>query len=164
MPEKKQPGLGELLRYVNELVEHGAEHHYQQMGLDYRARFTPVLRAIQAGASTVTQITAHSHLTQGAISQTVGQMESEGLIARQRLADARMSRIELTAHGQQLIARLEQHWSTTFQVIEDLEQEIGYPLCQALQHAARALEQKGFAQRLTELKLNHCAGKTLNEQ
>lgn len=160
MPEKNQPGLGELLRYVNELVEHGAEQHYKQMGLDYRARFTPVLRALQAGASTVTQITAHSHLTQGAISQTVGQMQSEGLINRQRLEDARMSRIELTAHGQQLIARLDQHWATTFEVIEALEQEIGHPLCQVLEQAARALERKGFAQRLTELKLNHCAGDT----
>lgn len=164
MPEKNQPGLGELLRYVNELVEHGAEQHYKQMGLDYRARFTPVLRALQAGADTVTQITAHSHLTQGAISQTVGQMQSAGLIDRQRLDDARMSRIQLTSEGQQLIARLDQHWATTFQVIEHLEQEIGHPLCQMLERVARALEQKGFAQRLTELKLKHCAGETLNEQ
>ena len=54
MDSKQAPGLGELLRYVGELVEQGAEEHYRAMRLDYRARYTPVLRALAAGASTVT--------------------------------------------------------------------------------------------------------------
>ena len=58
-------GLGELLRYVSELVELGADEHYQQMGVNYRARYTPVLRAIRsvpdpfnAGATTTLTTTA----------------------------------------------------------------------------------------------------------
>ena len=57
MNSREKPGLGELLRYVSELVEQGAEEHYRAMSLNYRARYTPVLRALHAGAQTVTDIT-----------------------------------------------------------------------------------------------------------
>lgn len=82
MASRMKPGLGELLRYVGELVDQGAEAHYRTLALNYRPRYTPVLRAISAGAETVTDITARSRLTQGAISQTVGLMVAEGIVAR----------------------------------------------------------------------------------
>ncbi|EJU0637227.1 MULTISPECIES: MarR family winged helix-turn-helix transcriptional regulator [Pseudomonadota] len=158
MNERNEPGLGELLRYVSDLVEHGAEEHYRQMGLQYRARYTPVLRAIQAGAKTVTEITARTHLTQGAISQTVGHMENDGVISRHRVEDGRKSSIRLTPHGKELVAKLNQHWSATFAVIEELEGEIGHPLRRILEDAAKALERQGFAQRLTHIKLGQPRG------
>lgn len=152
MPHHNHPGLGELLRYVGELVERGAENHYKQMGLNYRARFTPVLRALESGLQTVTEITAHSHLTQGAVSQTVAQMETEGLIVRQRQDDGRKSLIVLTEHGQSLVETLGAHWAATFAVIESLEHEIGHPLRRVLEDAATALERQDFGARLTQIK------------
>lgn len=152
MKQRNEPGLGELLRYVLELVEQGAEEHYRQMGLQYRARYTPVLRAIQAGARTVTEITARTHLTQGAISQTVGHMESDGVISRHRVEDGRKNSIRLTPQGGELLATLNEHWRATFAAIEELEEEIGHPLRRALEDAAKALERQGFAQRLTHIK------------
>lgn len=163
MNQRNEPGLGELLRYVSELVEHGAEEHYRQMGLQYRARYTPVLRAIQAGAKTVTEITARTHLTQGAISQTVGYMEIDGLISRHRVEDGRKSGIQLTPYGEELVAKLNRHWAATFEVIEQLEEEIGHPLRRALEDAARALEQQGFSQRLTHIKLGLEQGESIDE-
>ncbi|WP_254797413.1 MarR family winged helix-turn-helix transcriptional regulator [Geopseudomonas aromaticivorans] len=121
-------------------------------------RYTPVLRAIQAGAKTVTEITARTHLTQGAISQTVGHMENDGVISRHRVKVGRKSSIRLTPHGAELLARLNQHWSATFAVIEELEQEIGHPLRRALQDTAKALERQGFSQRLTHTKLGKKQG------
>ncbi|OYW15196.1 MAG: MarR family transcriptional regulator [Hydrogenophilales bacterium 12-64-6] len=152
MNPKETPGLGELLRYVGELVELGAEEHYREMSLNYRARYTPVLRALNAGAETVTDITARSHLTQGAISQTIGLMEADGLILREALDDGRKSRIRLTPLGRKLVKKLEQHWIATFAAIESLEQEIGYPIRQVLTDTAEALKSKGFSARLTVAK------------
>ncbi|MBF0675510.1 MarR family transcriptional regulator [Pseudomonas sp.] len=163
MNKNNEPGLGELLRYVSELVEFGAEEHYQQMGLNYRARYTPVLRAIRSGAQTVTEITTCTHLTQGAISQTVGHMEADGVISRQRGEDARKSVIQLTPVGKKLVAKLSTHWTATFKVIEQLEEEIGYPLRSVLKDTARALERQGFSQRLTLIKQNLAAGGTNDE-
>jgi DNA-binding MarR family transcriptional regulator len=152
MDTRQNPGLGELLRYVNELVEHGAEEHYRAMSLSYRARYTPVLRALNAGAQTVTDITERSRLTQGAISQTVALLEGEGLISRQALDDGRKSAIRLTAAGRTLVGKLERHWIATFAAIDRLEEEIGYPLRRMLEAAAEALEREGFSARVTAAK------------
>ncbi|WP_085726734.1 MarR family winged helix-turn-helix transcriptional regulator [Pseudomonas sp. R37(2017)] len=158
MTKRNEPGLGELLRYVSELVELGAEEHYQQMGLKYRARYTPVLRAIRSGARTVTEITALTHLTQGAISQTLSHMETEGVIARQRGEDARQTVVQLTPAGKKLVSKLTSHWTATFETIEHLEEEIGYPLRRVLEDTAQALEKQGFSQRLANIKQGIAAG------
>lgn len=163
MSTKNEPGLGELLRYVSELVELGAEEHYGQMQINYRARYTPVLRAIRSGATTVTEITARTHLTQGAISQTVGHMEADGLITRQRGEDGRKTIIHQTPHGQEVISKLEAHWETTFATIEQLEHEVGHPIRRVLESTARALEQRSFSRRLSDLKLGMIAGVTIND-
>ena len=152
MNPNETPGLGELLRYVSELVEFGAEEHYRGMRLNYRARYTPILRALKAGAETVTDITARCYLTQGAISQTIGLMEADGLILREALQDGRKSRIRLSSLGRNLGRKLEQHWRVTFAAIETLEDEIGHPLRKTLAETARALEQQGFSARLTAAK------------
>lgn len=158
MNSKEKPGLGELLLYVGELVEHGAEEHYRTMSLSYRTRYTPVLRALHAGARTVTEITTRTRLTQGAISQTVALLEADGLISRHPVEDGRKSGIKLTAAGQALVARLERHWVATFAAIAGLEEEIGHPLRQALEGAAQALEHKGFSARIAAAKAELLAG------
>ncbi|QXH49475.1 MarR family winged helix-turn-helix transcriptional regulator [Pseudomonas fakonensis] len=163
MNTRNTPGLGELLRYVSELVEHGAEEHYRQMQLNYRARYTPVLRALHSGAQTISEVTACTHLTQGAISQTVGHMQADGVVTRQRGEDGRQSLIRLTPHGEGLLCKLQAHWQATFAAIEQLEQEIGHPLRQVLEHAASALEQQGFSQRLSAVKLACAAEEVVSE-
>ena len=158
MSLKEKPGLGELLRHVGELVEHGAEEHYRTMSLNYRARYTPVLRALDAGARTVTDITARTHLTQGAISQTVALLENDGLVSRHSVSDGRKSGIQLTAAGHALVGKLESHWVATFAAIDRLEEEIGHPLRQALERAAEALGHEGFSARITAAKAALTAG------
>jgi DNA-binding MarR family transcriptional regulator len=152
MDTRPNPGLGELLRYVNELVEQGAEEHYREMSLNYRARYTPVLRALHGGAQTVTDLVARTRLTQGAISQTVALLEGEGLLSRHALDDGRKSAIQLTAAGRALVRKLERHWMATFAAIARLEEEIGYPLRRVLDATAGALEREGFSARLAAAK------------
>ena len=152
MTTRQKPGLGELLRYVNELVEQGAQDHYRGMSLNYRARYTPVLRALNAGAQTVTDITERSRLTQGAISQTVALLEADGLVSRHALGDGRKSAIELTPAGRTLVDKLERHWTATFAAIAGLEHEIGHPVLAMLEAAATALEREGFSSRLAAAK------------
>lgn len=142
------PGLGELLRYVGELVDAGAAQRYRDMGLVYRPRYTPILRALLAGNATVTEIVAHSRLTQGAVSQTIALMVSQGLLVREGVEDGRKSVLRLTETGEATLAVLRDHWPVTFAAIETLEAEIGHPLRQALENTADALEKTDFAARL----------------
>lgn len=150
MSKNDKPGLGELLRYVGELVEQGAAERYRALDIDYRPRYTPVLRALSAGAVTVTEITTASSLTQGAISQTVSLMLKDGLVVRHALDDGRKSGLKLTKHGAELLKRLEPHWDVTFRAIGELEAEIGFPVLKTLGSLATALERRGFADRLAD--------------
>lgn len=119
--------------------------YYQAFGLDYRARYTLVMRALSVGAETVTEIVARSHLTQGAISRSVTLMAKDGLIEHHTLGDGRKNGIHLTPKGRNLLARLKPHWNVIFRAIETLEGETGFPLHRGLEETARALEAKGFA-------------------
>lgn len=148
MQADRHAGLGELLRYLSEVVDAGASQHYRAIDLLWRPRYTPVLRALLAGNATVTAIVAHSRLTQGAVSQTVALMISDGLLSREGVEDGRKSALRITAQGDVLIARLQRHWDVTFAAIDALEAEIGHPLRKVLEDAADALERQGFAQRL----------------
>jgi DNA-binding MarR family transcriptional regulator len=147
--------LGELLRYVGELVDQGAEAQYRALDLSYRARYTPVLRAVSAGAETVTDITARTHLTQGAISQTIGLMVADGIVARHSLEDGRKCGVHLTHQGKELLKTLELQWLVTFAAIDALEKEIGHPLLRVLEDTARALERQDFAARLKAAGSHH---------
>lgn len=148
MLNRPEPGLGELLRYLSERVDQGAEAHYRSLQLTYRPRFTPVLRALAAGAQTVSDITGSTHLTQGAVSQTAALMVADGLLVRQPMADARKSGIRLTPKGKALLKRLQPHWQITFAAIAGLEAEIDFPLRAVLVAAATALDRCGFDERL----------------
>ena len=148
MNRTQTPGLGELLRYLGELVDQGANHEYRAIGLSYRPRYTPILRAIDGGACTVTDITDRTYLTQGAVSQSVALMEKDGLIARHPLDDGRKSCLRLTAQGEELLQTLRGHWSTTFAAIQTLEAEIRCPLMRILEDTACALEREDFSARL----------------
>lgn len=155
---KHSPGLGELLRYVGELVDAGALEQYRDLGLPYRPRYTPILRAILDGRRTVTEILDHCRLTQGAVSQTVALMVADGILTRGELQDGRKSALLLTEQGHVLLARLEVRWRTTFAAIEALEAEIGHPLRRVLADAADALERRDFAARLKAAAREHASG------
>ncbi|PXB04181.1 MarR family transcriptional regulator [Pectobacterium carotovorum subsp. carotovorum] len=145
---KIKPGLGELLRYTAELVDKGSEANYRALSLNYRPRFTPILRAMAAGAQTVQDITESTHLTQGAISQSVALMEQDGILVREQLSDGRKFALRLTPAGIQLVAQLETCWEAIFLAIEQLEKEAGWPLMKGLEELASALEQRDFEKRI----------------
>lgn len=149
---EEHPGLGRLLHYVGDLVEQGTKEQYRTMGLNYRARYTAVLRALHAGAQTITDIATGTRLTQGAISQTVALLENDGLVSRYSVDGGRRSRIRLTAAGKRTVTNLERHSKAIFAAIANLDDEIGYPLRRALEEAAQALERKGFSARITAAK------------
>lgn len=147
---RTETGLGEWLRHLGDLLDLGSAQRYAEMGLEYRPRYTPVLRALDAGARTVSDIRDRSRLTQGAVSQTLALMEADGLVTRHALPDRRSSRVLLTANGEDLVAILTGHWQTIFTAVDALEAEIGHPLRRVLADTVAALERRGFAERLRD--------------
>ncbi|MES0884327.1 MarR family winged helix-turn-helix transcriptional regulator [Roseibium sp. SCP14] len=148
----KEVGIGELLRHLSDLFDRDAERIYASMklGVDYRARYTPVIRAFGDGPMSIGELQKIVRVTQGAISQTVKLMKEAGLLEAADSTDQRVSRVDLTKLGRSVKATLTAEWEMHIDVINDLEREIDVPLREALAEMISALERKSYFERIEE--------------
>lgn len=149
-----RPGLGTQLRHLVELLDGAVGAAYEEAGLAYRPRYTPVVRAlIENDALTLGEIAARAGITQPAATQTVGLMIKEGLLVAQAgPRDARQKVVRLSEQGLALVPRLRACWQATRAAADGLDAELPYPLSEALEEAIRALEAKPFGQRIREAR------------
>ncbi len=141
--------LGTLLRHLSELLDGAVEDAYAASGLDYRPRFTPVLRAlIDHGPLAIRELAQQAGITHSAASQTVGLMARRGLVAREPGIDAREQIVTLTARGKAIVPRLRRQWAATNAAARALDGELSVPLPVVLGEAIAALERVPFAERI----------------
>jgi DNA-binding MarR family transcriptional regulator len=143
-------GLGTQLRHLIELLDGAVGAAYEDAGLDYRPRYTPVMRAlIDKEALTLGEIAIRAGITQPAATQTVGLMAREGLVVVQAGArDARQKVVRLSEHGKALLPALRGCWQATKAAADELDAELPCPLSEVLAQAIRALEAKPFGERI----------------
>jgi len=143
-------GLGTQLRHLLELLDGAVADAYAAESLNYRPRYTPIIRALLASESlSVTQIAEAAGITQPAATQTVTLMARDGLVSSQPNArDGRQRMIRLSPAGRALLPRLEACWRATTAAADSLDADCPYPLSEALACAIDALEQCSFAKRL----------------
>ncbi|MGH8495369.1 MAG: MarR family winged helix-turn-helix transcriptional regulator [Gammaproteobacteria bacterium] len=143
------PGLGMLLRHVLELLDGDLERVYKESGLDYRPRYTPVMRAlIDLGPTPIRDIARHASTTHSAASQTVAQMARKGLLRLEPGADARERVVRLTPRARRMLPKLQAQWAATDAAAEALSAELPCPLHDVLIAAIRALEMQPFRERI----------------
>jgi DNA-binding MarR family transcriptional regulator len=145
-----KPGLGTQLRHLIDLLDGAVGAAYEEAGLDYRPRYTPVMRALMQGeARTIGQIAESAGITQPAATQTIALMLKAGLIVSQPGAlDGRQKMISLSTQGQALLPQLQQCWQATAAAARSLDQELPYPLSDALANAIAALQRQPFGERI----------------
>ena len=145
--------LGTLLRHLTELLDGDVEAAYREAGLVYRPRYTPVVRLLTAqGPSTIRAISIYGGISHSAASQTVTEMVKRGLVRSVPGKDARERIIRLTKAGEALLPQLEKQWEATNAAAEQLSEEIGIPLEDALAKAIAAVESRSFLDRINEQK------------
>lgn len=148
MPRVKQT-FGTQVRRLLELLDGDVVKFYEEAGLDYRPRYTPVMRLLlREGALTVGELAEKSGLTQPAVSQTLREMRKSGLIEDQPTTDRRVRRIGLTPHGESLRDPLEAQWAATKAAGQTLNTGLSYPLSDLLAEAIESLEADPFADRI----------------
>ena len=125
------------------------EDGYREEGLDYRPRFTPVIRALLvSGPASIRTIADHAGITHSAVSQTVSQMVSQKWVKYGEGGDGRERIVSLTASAKRKVASLERCWAATFIAAVDLDRSLSVPLSQVLHEAIEALERRPFSARL----------------
>jgi DNA-binding MarR family transcriptional regulator len=147
------PTLGTLLRILVDLLDGAVEESYRNSGLDYRPRYTPVVRTLlELGPSTIRIISRTAGLTHSAISQTVEQMRTVGLVAIQPGRDGRERIVALTPMAEAMIPVLQEHWAATNAAARALEEEVSVPLAVVLFETIGALERRSFSTRIEQAK------------
>jgi DNA-binding MarR family transcriptional regulator len=149
MPASATATLGTLLRHLLEQLDGAVEESYVHAGLDYKPRYTPVVRAlIAAGPSSIRAISRSAGITHSAVSQTVAQMVDCGLLAYQAGRDARERIVALTPTARAMLPALQRRWQATNSAAARLDSELSMPLSQLLREAIDALDRRSFADRI----------------
>lgn len=146
--------LGTQLRHLIELLDGAVEQSYRDEGLDYRPRFTPVMRALMEHDSlTINEISALAGITQPAATQTVAIMTKQGIVeVNLDQNDARKRAVRLSAKGQSLSSRLQECWQATNMAAQNLDEQLPVSLIKTLTSAIEALEQQPFINRINVAK------------
>ena len=148
----KKSSLGTQLRHLIELLDGAVGAAYEEAGLRYRPRYTPVMRVLMAqDAVSIGGIAAAAGITQPAATQTVALMIKEGLVfASAGPEDGRQRLIQLTAQGRAMLPAIQRCWQATAGAAASLDADLPFPLSQVLAHAITALESKPFGARIRE--------------
>lgn len=143
------PTLGSLLRHLLELLDGDVERTYRNAGMDYKPRFTPVMRVLgEAGPGSIRDIATYAGITHSAASQTVAEMLERRLVLIRAGADARERIVHLTPRGRSLLPSLRGVWDATNAAADELVAELELPLPQVLTQAIHALQKRAFADRI----------------
>jgi DNA-binding MarR family transcriptional regulator len=143
------PSLGTELRRLIELLDGDVEKHYDALGLEYRPRFTPIVRALEAlGPTSIKSIAIQSGLSHSAVSQTVAQMVKFKLLALKSGSDGRERIVEPTTVLVQMLPALHAQWAATNGAARKLETELSASLLQTVGEAICALQSRSFADRI----------------
>lgn len=141
--------LGTLLRRLVEELDGAVERSYADAGLDYRPRYTPIVRAlIRHGPATIRALSSHACVTHSAAGQTVNQMADRGLVTLTAGEDARERIVALTPVAESIIPRLERIWANTEAAARTLDEDLGLSLPDVLARTLDLLEERPFVERL----------------
>ena len=145
---------GTQLRHLIELLDGAVGEAYEAAGLNYRPRYTPVMRSLMAKEpATIGFIAEAAGITQPAATQTIALMIKDGIVSVEASPlDARQKMIRLTQQGRDLIPQLTMCWQATAIAATSFEADLPFPLSEVLDSAIRALAHKPFGERIREAR------------
>ncbi|GAA1674624.1 MarR family winged helix-turn-helix transcriptional regulator [Fodinicola feengrottensis] len=149
-------GLGTRLRRLLDQLDADVARAGVELGLvDYRPRFSPVVRALVAdGPLSIRELAATVGVTHSAASQTVAQMERADLVTLRAGPDARQRIVRLTPKTRRMLPAIEAEWTATAAAMSTLDEELPYPLTGVVEAVFQALERRPFHDRILD-ELNH---------
>ena len=143
-----------------ELLDGAVEQSYVDAGLNYRPRYTPVMRVLaEQSSATIGELASLGGLTQPAATQTVAVMVKKGLLTVSADGeDGRQRVVRLSAAGAAMLPQLRVCWRATKFAADSLDAELAIPLSGCLSQAITALETRSFTERIRDANANKLEG------
>ena len=142
-------GLGTQLRAVTAKLDGDVQSLYDELGIAFRSRFTPVAQHLVCnGPTRVGDLASEIGVSQPAVTQTVAEMIRSGLVAAISGPDRRERLVGLTAQGAAIADRLEPLWGAIEGAARELNAELPMPLAELLGATLHALHREGYKDRV----------------
>jgi DNA-binding MarR family transcriptional regulator/ribosomal protein S18 acetylase RimI-like enzyme len=140
--------LGSRLRKVSEALYAGVDEVYRSAGVDLPSRCFPILFLLRdQGRLGISELAAKLGQTHPAVSQMSRKLLRHRMVRESPdPKDDRRRLLSLSAHGRNVMERLEPVWKAIVAAAADLESD--HALSQHLTAVDRALEARGFAARI----------------
>ena len=146
-----QMGLGTLLRRLLAALDGDVQQVYDSLDVPFRPRFFPVAQHLKSnGATGVGVLAGQVGVSQPAMTQTLAEMRSAGLVAMTNGEDRRARLVCLTEEGDALCERLQPVWQGIGRAAAALNAELPLPLETVLTSALDRLEQRPFRNRIQD--------------
>lgn len=147
--------LGTLVRRLIDKLDSAVEESYRDCGLDYRPRYTPIVRALrEIGPCALPRLAGHMGLSQAIVGQTVAEMAARGLITPVRQdQEAGVKLISLSPKMIEMMPKVERCWDATTLASATLDEELGQSLPDLLARAIALLEHRSLSVRIVEARL-----------
>lgn len=145
IPKTSAATFGAALRSLIDQLDGALEAAYVADGLDFRPRYTPILRAILAhGPLTLRGLAEQLGVSHSAISQTVSQMAARQLVAVTPGADARQRIVAIGPTAEAILPQLGRHWARAQAATEALDRASGGTLVDSVARANALLAEQPF--------------------
>lgn len=142
-------GLGTLLRHLLDLLDGDVQRAYDELGLDYRPRYTPVVAAlVELGPSSIQELAHAAHITHSAASQTVAHMAQKGLVHVRQGPDLRRRVVHVSPKLEKMLPALRRQWADAAAAAAALDAELPTGLAEVATAAIEALERSPFKARM----------------
>ncbi len=150
-------GLGTQLRHLIELLDGAVASSYEEVGLNYRPRYTPIVKAlIDLKECTISELAQHAGITQPAATQTIKLMVKSDLVTLSvSPTDNRQRLVTLSTYGESIIPQLKSCWNATENAAKSLEKDLGFDLSRQLEKTIDALEHCPFEERIRKARLSN---------
>lgn len=138
------------LRILLRTTDQEIEKLYRERGLtDVRTRFTmPLIRLKHRGPMTIRELATSLDVTHSAMSQTVSALKRDGFVETTPGKDGRTRAVTLTKKARELIPFLEAEWRATETAVQELEDELPYPMSRVVNDIEQALAKRPFRDRV----------------
>ena len=109
-----------------------------------------IVRLHVRGPMTIAELARSVDRTHSALSQKVAAMRSAGWLDTEPGPDARSKKVNLTPKAERVAPLLAAEWRATEAVLEEIEDELPYPLTRVAADIAALLARKSFHDRIAE--------------
>ena len=147
--------IGTRLRLLSERLARDAAQVYRHYGLDFEPRWFPVLYALMENdGQSVSELTQSTGQSQVSVSQIIKAMAAHSLVQlRPSAADGRKTVVRLTVSARARLPALRQQIDDVGAVMDQVLGASEHNLWLALDQFEAQLDQKGFFERVRDLRL-----------